>query len=98
MDVTTLQLVYGIIGAVLGVIGALAVSKKTSKDEGATAGTIASDLGYVKKGIDEINRKFERLENLYHDLDKRVTAIESSVKQAHKRIDFMVGTPEELHD
>ena len=98
MDALTIQLIYGIIGAVIGVIGALAVAKKQQKEDGTAAGMIASDLGYLKKGVDDINTKLERLAERYHQLSERVAKVESSAKQAHRRIDRLDGTSEALHD
>jgi len=46
-----------------------------------------SDIGYIKGGIDDIKHKQEKSDDRHIELCERVTAVESSASQAHKRID-----------
>lgn len=88
------NLVIGIIGAVVGVAGvvfglitALRNKKNDDKAEGKYDGVLATDVGYIKKGIDGIERRLEKQESQYIDILKHLTEVEVSTKQAHKRID-----------
>lgn len=46
-----------------------------------------SDIGYIKAGIDDLKRKQEAAELRHFALAERITKVEESSKQAHKRID-----------
>ena len=85
--------VIGIIGGIASIIFAyLAFSRNQKKDDegqGLQLGTIQSDLGYVKSGIDDIKNEQREQRNINIALTSRVTAVEESTKQAHKRIDHL---------
>ena len=85
--------VIGIIGGIASIIFAyLAFSRNKKKDDegqGLQLGTIQSDLGYVKSGIDDIKNEQREQRNINIALTSRVTAVEESTKQAHKRIDHL---------
>ena len=86
--------ILGIAGTILfGYLAFFRASKSESEDEGKNAGQIASDMGYVKKGIEDINAKLERSDILHRELCERVGKVEESTKSAHKRIDRMEGKP-----
>ena len=65
--------------------------KKDHKDEGKSEGVLLSEIGYIKSSIDRIEKSLNHLEERYADLSNRVTKVEESTKNAHKRIT-------ELHD
>lgn len=79
--------VVGIAGMVLGTIGFFRNKKTDDKTEGEHDGAIRSDLGYIKKGIDGIEHRLEKQETQYVEVIRQLTEVESSTKQAHKRID-----------
>ena len=85
--------VIGIIGGIASIVFAyLAFSRNKKKDDegqGQQLGTIQSDLGYVKSGIDDIKAEQREQRNINVSLTSRVTAVEESTKQAHKRIDHL---------
>ena len=85
--------VIGIIGGIASIVFAyLAFSRNKKKDDegqGLQLGTIQSDLGYVKSGIDDIKNEQREQRNINIALTSRVTAVEESAKQAHKRIDHL---------
>ena len=94
------ELIFGVAGIVTGVAGticALVVAtrnkKKDDKKEGKEDGVVLTELGYIKKGIDGIERRMEKQETQYINVIAKLTEVESSAKQAHKRIDAL----EEYH-
>ncbi len=93
MDWGTLGAAFGIIGVILSAVFAyLAFSRNKKKDDagaGQKLGTIQSDLGYVKAGIDDIKAEQREQRNINVSLSERVTAVEESTKQAHKRLDHL---------
>jgi flagellar motor component MotA len=80
-------LVVGVAGAVFGLIAALRNKKTDDKAEGKNDGVLHADIGYIKKGIDGIERRLEKQESQYVEVIRHLTEVESSAKQAHKRID-----------
>ena len=91
-----MELIFGIIGAVVGILGMVfgfittLRNKKTDvKTEGEKDGVVLTELGYIKKGIDGIEKRLEKQENQYVDVVKHLTQVEESAKQAHKRIDSL---------
>lgn len=84
----------GIIGCVVGVLGAvfgfttLLRNKKTDdKSDGEKHGVVLTELGYIKKGIEGIEKRLVKQESQYIDVVKHLTKVEESAKQAHQRID-----------
>ena len=65
--------------------------KKFNKVEGKNEGVVLSEIGYIKSSIDRIEKSLSHLEERYDDLSNRLTKVEESTKNAHKRIT-------ELHD
>lgn len=79
--------VVGIIGVVFGLVTLFRNKRQDDNSEGRESGTVLSDLGYIKAGVDEIKaeQKDQRKTNI--ELITRLTAVEESTKQAHKLID-----------
>lgn len=61
-----------------------------SKLETALA-TIGTDMEYVKRGIDDIRLEQRALRQDMSELAERITRVEESSKQAHKRMDRIEG-------
>ena len=90
--------VLGAVGTTIGIIGALAAilfgaiaarstKRKEDRGDGHTLGTVQSDLGYIKSGVDDLKTDVRELRGNTVNLTERVKAVEESTKQAHKRID-----------
>lgn len=63
--------------------------KKEDRADGASVATITSDMGYVKSGIEGINAKLEKQDERHVAIVERMCNVETSVKSAHKRLDFI---------
>lgn len=89
----------GVIGTVCAIVfGYAAFSRSRKKDEqgdGQKDGTVLTEIGYIKSGIDDIKRKQERQdekqEAQHIEVISRLTSVEASAKQAHKRLDRLEG-------
>ena len=57
----------------------------------AAAGTMLSDIGYIKSGVDDIKAEQKEQRKTNIEVVSRITAVEESAKQAHKRIDELSG-------
>jgi hypothetical protein len=83
-----------VLGAVFGYIAFLRTCKKDSKDEGKENGIILTELGYIKANTEEIKRKQEKQDERHVEIIGRLTAVEASAEQAHKRLDRLEGREE----
>jgi len=76
-------------------LGWLGRSRSIRKDVAAEASQDASlrvDVEYIKRGVDDV-RVEQKLQRQHFDaLAERVTRVEESAKQAHKRIDRLEAT------
>lgn len=90
--------VYALIGTVLGIVlsyvAFLRNTKKDSEDDGRETGQVLTELGYIKGGIDDLKQEQRRQQETNIELITRLTSVESSTKQAHKRIDRLEGREE----
>ena len=86
-----LTVAIGIACTVLGSVATLAAKKRAERheatEEGKNNGVVLTEIGYIKSGIDDIKRKHERMDAQFLDIATRVTAVEASADQAHKRLD-----------
>ena len=84
---TIVAIVAGIAGVVFGLVTLFRNKRYDDNKEGRESGTVLSDLGYIKAGVDEIKaeQKDQRKTNI--EFITRLTAVEESTRQAHKRID-----------
>lgn len=93
MDTVVMVSIFSVIFAALGVlISWLAFSRKEKKDtqtEGEHRGILASDIGYIKAGVDDLKRESRETRHDMGELSTRVARCEESCKQAHKRLDEM---------
>ena len=85
--ITIIGVAETISGITFGYIGYRKGIQKDYSENGKSSGTLMSDTGYIKAGIDDLKRKQETAELRYFALVERVTKVEESSKQAHKRID-----------
>ena len=83
--------ILAVVGTVCSIVfGYLAFSRNKIHDErgaGQQTGTILTELGYVKSGVDDIKAETREQRKVNTELYSRITAVESSAKQAHHRID-----------
>ncbi|WP_453992093.1 hypothetical protein [Bacillus nitroreducens] len=60
---------------------------KQVKSDGQESAELKAELGYIRKGVDDIRIDSRANEKALNHLGERVTRVEESSKQAHKRID-----------
>ena len=90
--ITTLCTVAGILlTAIFSFIAYQRNKNKDTQDEGKNAGVMLSDIGYIKAGVDDLKREQREISLAVGQLTERVTRVEESAKQAHKRIDELKG-------
>lgn len=84
-----LSILFGAIGTALGIIGSITAFKKTNKEEGMQDAETKAQLNYISKGVDDIRIDLRASEKQMAVMAERVTRVEESAKQAHKRIDTL---------
>lgn len=82
-----MAIVGGIAGVVFGIVTLFRNKKQDDTQQGRESGTVLSDLGYIKAGVDEIKSEQKEQRKTNIEFITRLTAVEESTKQAHKRID-----------
>ncbi|MCI0767419.1 hypothetical protein [Bacillus sp. TL12] len=60
---------------------------KAIKSDGQQSAEMRAELGYIRKGVDDIRIDLKASEKQMIALGERVTRVEESAKQAHKRLD-----------
>lgn len=85
------------IGILVGVLGliisfqAYQLNKtKTVKTDTKENAELKAELGYIRKGVDDIRIDLKANEKQLIALGERITRVEENTKQAHKRIDNLV--------
>lgn len=81
VDITVL---IAVLGFALSV-GTFFVGRMTAaKASGQQTGQVLTELGYIKKGIDGLERDIKEIKDQYANLDIRVTRIEEAMRIYHK--------------
>ena len=84
---TVLSLTFAALGYLIAYLTFQRNKKKDDVAEGKSQGTIASDVGYIKAGVDDLKREIADQRRIVVEQGERLTRVEESTKQAHKRID-----------
>ena len=96
MDMTTVVTIVGVAGTVATIIGAFLGYRKGVKQDGAGEGSLRSDVGYIKAGVDDVKSELKEQRDRHYELAKKVVEVEASAKSAHHRIDGLEGDIERL--
>jgi hypothetical protein len=84
--------VIGVIsGIILGWSARSRDMKKETISEAKDDAFIKVDMEYIKRGVDDIRVDLRSEAQKTDELAERVTRVEESAKQAHKRIDELKG-------
>ena len=86
---TVLSLVFSV---VFSIITHRRNAHKDIENEGTGRGVLQSDIGYIKAGIDDLKNENRAVNRKLEAIAERVTRVEESCKQAHKRIDEIKET------
>lgn len=86
-----LGVILTLVSVAIAVAGFYVGRRSETKQAGKSEGVILTDIGYIKSGVDDIKRKQAEQDEKHVALLSRVIAVEASAKQAHRRINDMVG-------
>ena len=84
---TALSVVSTVCAIIFGYVAFARNRKKDDTDEGSAKGTMLTEIGYIKGGIDDIKAEQREQRKTNTEFVSRLVAVEESAKQAHKRID-----------
>ncbi|QQE75735.1 hypothetical protein KDJ56_07290 [Brevibacillus composti] len=95
MDFSVLMPIISVVAALSGIaLGWLGRSRMIRQDiaQQASADTnLRVDVEYIKRGVDDIRLEQKAQGKRIDDLAERVTRVEESAKQAHKRLNRLEG-------
>lgn len=81
------NVLIAVIGIALSVATFFIGRTSAAKQRGERDGTILTEIGYIKSNTDEIKRRMDEQDKRYVDVITRLTKVEASAAQAHKRLD-----------
>lgn len=90
MSGTEIVAVAGICSALVAVITFVITYLSMREKKGEKKGEMQADIKYIKERVDELVDANKETKHDIVVLGQRVTAVEESSKQAHKRIDELV--------
>lgn len=76
-----------IIAIIAAIIAMVRNGKKDTQDDSALDAEMRTRLVYISAGVDEIKVEQRAMRSDVSELATRVTRVEESAKQAHKRLD-----------
>lgn len=91
MDWTVLTAIISVTAAISGILLGWIGKTKAFKDEvtkeASTDASLQTDVMYIKRGIDNIQLDLRQQAQRMDGFSERLTRVEESAKQAHKRLD-----------
>lgn len=77
----------GVLGTISSILFAYLAFRKSENKLAKEEGALLSDIKYIKSSIDRMEVKFDKVENNYNDLLKRVIKVEEKQKNIEKIIE-----------
>lgn len=91
MESAVIITIVGVAGTLCSILFAYIAyqkgAKKDSYKDGDKDGTLKSDTQYIKRRVDDVLLEQRNINNTLSSHSERITRVEESSKQAHKRID-----------
>ena len=94
MDINTGVLI-ALIGCIVGLAGWLRNHDSDNERETSNMTTVIVKLENIRVGISDLKSDLKRTAEDLKGIDRRLTIVEQSAKQAHKRIDELKGETRE---
>lgn len=83
--------IVSVIAALSGIVLGWLGRSRTIRKDGAEDGELRASVNYIRQGVDDLRVEIRAAGQRYDVLAERVTRVEESAKQAHKRIDRIEG-------
>ena len=78
-------------GIVLGWLGRSRTVRQDTAEEAGRDAELRASVNYIRQGVDDLRVEIRAQGQRYDMLAERVTRVEESAKQAHRRIDRIEG-------
>jgi hypothetical protein len=78
-------------GIALGWFGRARAARQDAEQQGGQDGYLRANVEYIKRGVDDMRLEQRAQGKSVDHLSERVTRLEESSKQAHKRLDRIEG-------
>ena len=76
-----------ILGMVFGLVALFRNKRIDDAKSGKEDGMVLTELGYIKAGVDDLKKEYRDIRTELQPFYDKVTRVEESCKNAHKRID-----------
>ena len=86
---TALSVISAVCAIVFGYVAFVRNRDHDKTKEAKSDATILTELGYIKGGIDDVKAEQREQRKTNTEFVSRLTAVEQSTKQAHKRLDHI---------
>jgi hypothetical protein len=87
MDGITITAAISVAAAISGIVLGWLGRSRTVRQDGAEDGELRASVKYIRDGVDDLRVEIRSQGQRYDMLAERVTRVEESAKQAHRRID-----------
>lgn len=91
MDLTIITAIISVLAALSGMAlgwnGRARTMRQDVAQESAAAAMQRADVEYIKRGVDDMKVEQKLQRQQFEAVSERLTRVEESAKQAHKRID-----------
>ncbi|GIP57925.1 hypothetical protein [Paenibacillus woosongensis] len=82
-----ISIITAVSGIALGWISRTRTIRQDAAREAGAGATLQTDVEYIKRGVDDIRVDVRMQGQRLETVSERVTRVEESAKQAHKRLD-----------
>ena len=87
MDGITITAAISAAAAISGIVLGWLGRSRTVRRDGAEDGELRASVNYIRQAVDEMRVEMRSQSQRYDLLAERLTRVEESAKQAHRRID-----------
>jgi hypothetical protein len=87
MDGITITAAISVAAAISGIVLGWLGRSRAVRQDGAEDGELRASVKYIRDGVDDLRVEIRSQGQRYDMLAERVTRVEESAKQAHRRID-----------
>lgn len=90
MDISA---ILSLAAVAVSLVGLLLSARKTSRDDAAGNAEVKTMLGSISSGVEDIRVEMRTMRGRVDGLAERLSAVESSCKSAHHRLDQLHAHP-----
>ena len=91
MGTIGISVLIAVVGCFVGLAGWIAGRDKKIMNDGEWKGTVNTKLDDIKSSVSGTSLELAKINASLSEHGERLTAVESSAKQAHHRIDEIIG-------